>query len=128
MEKHITFLMAFHFGLGIAGIVAAFVIFVAITGGGILSGHEETMAITGGIGSAVALLVFALSVPPIIAGLALLKREPWVRFLVLIIAVLDLMSVPFGTVLGIYTIWVLSQDEAARLFSGGSLPRAAANP
>jgi hypothetical protein len=120
MEKHITLLMAFHFGLGIAGIVAACILFLAITGGGLLSGDQEAIAITGGIGSAVALLIFILSLPPIVAGFALLKREPWVRFLVLIIAVLDLMSIPFGTVLGVYTIWVLSQDQVVRLFSGGS--------
>jgi hypothetical protein len=122
MEKHVSLVMAFHFGLGIAGILAACIVFVAVTGGGILSGDEEAIAITGGVGSAVALLVFFLSLPPIIAGFALLKREPWVRFVVLIVAVLDLMSVPFGTILGIYTIWVLSQDEAAELFARGSKP------
>jgi hypothetical protein len=122
MEKHVSLVMAFHFGLGIAGILAACIVFVAVTGGGILSGDEEAIAITSGVGSAVALLVFILSLPPIIAGFALLKREPWVRFVVLIVAVLDLMSVPFGTILGIYTIWVLSQDEAAALFARGSEP------
>lgn len=128
MEKHITLLMAFHFGLGIAGVIAACIVFVAITGGGLLSGDQEAIAITGGVGSAVALLIFVLSLPPLIAGFALLKREPWVRMLVLIVAVLDLMSVPFGTILGVYTIWVLSQDDAAKLFSGGSRQPTAANP
>ena len=33
--------------------------------------------------------------------------EPWARVLALILAFLDLINVPFGTALGVYTLWVL---------------------
>jgi hypothetical protein len=120
MEKHVSLVMAFHFGLGIAGMLAASIVFVVVTGGGLISGDDQAIAITGGVGTAIALLVSILSLPPIIAGFLLLKRDSWVRFAVLVIAVLDLMSIPFGTVLGAYTIWVMSKDETAKLFTGGS--------
>jgi len=41
------------------------------------------------------------------AGWGLLQREPWARVLALILAFLDLINVPFGTALGVYTLWVL---------------------
>ena len=41
------------------------------------------------------------------AGWGLLQREPWARVLTLILAFLALIHVPFGTVLGVYTLWVL---------------------
>jgi len=41
------------------------------------------------------------------AGWGLLQREPWARVLALILAFLDLINVPLGTALGVYTLWVL---------------------
>lgn len=53
----------------------------------------------------------------------LFQREPWARMLGLVIGFLALLRFPFGTALGIYTIWVLlpehSGQEYARL-SGAS--------
>lgn len=43
----------------------------------------------------------------IIAGWGLLERQPWARVLAIVLACLNLLSMPFGTALGIYTLWVL---------------------
>jgi hypothetical protein len=58
-----------------------------------------------------------LSIPGVIGGIGLLKRKPWARILVLILAVFDLLNVPIGTAVGVYTIWVLIQEETEQLFS-----------
>jgi hypothetical protein len=42
-----------------------------------------------------------------IAGWGLLSREPWARMLAIILGAVSLVDVPFGTALGIYTLWVL---------------------
>jgi len=63
----------------------------------------------------VALLVF--SAPQIIGGIGLLKGQPWARILMIVVSALGLMSVPIGTALGIYGLWVLLNEETARLFS-----------
>ncbi|HEX6805085.1 MAG TPA: zinc ribbon domain-containing protein [Terriglobales bacterium] len=42
-----------------------------------------------------------------IAGYGLLQREPWARVLTLILGFLALIHIPFGTALGVYTLWVL---------------------
>ena len=41
------------------------------------------------------------------AGYGLLHREPWARIMSIVLAFFALFSVPFGTALGIYTLWVL---------------------
>lgn len=41
------------------------------------------------------------------AGWGLLQRESWARMLTLVLAFLSLFNFPFGTALGIYSMWVL---------------------
>jgi hypothetical protein len=42
----------------------------------------------------------------------LFQREPWARVLGLVIGFLALVRPPFGTALGIYTVWVLLPQQA----------------
>lgn len=44
-------------------------------------------------------------------GVGLMHRRPWARVLAIILGVLALFHPPFGTALGIYTLWVLLADE-----------------
>ncbi len=44
-------------------------------------------------------------------GLGLMQRRPWARTAAIILGVLALLHPPFGTALGIYTLWVLLADE-----------------
>jgi hypothetical protein len=57
--------------------------------------------------SCVAILVLAKGVLGFLAGWGLLQRESWARMLTLVLAFLALFNIPFGTALGIYTLWVL---------------------
>jgi hypothetical protein len=43
----------------------------------------------------------------IAAGLGLIQRQDWGRVLAIVLAVISLFNIPFGTALGIYTLWVL---------------------
>ena len=117
MEKHVTFVGALRIGLGTLGILAAMIVFAAVVGGGLISGDREAIRITAIVGPVVAFFLVLLSVPGIIGGIGLLKWKSWARFLVLILAVLDLFNIPIGTALGIYTIWVLMRDETVQLFA-----------
>ena len=43
-----------------------------------------------------------------LAGWGLLNRQPWARLLAIILGVISLFfHIPFGTALGVYTLWVL---------------------
>lgn len=43
----------------------------------------------------------------IITGWGLLERRPWARMMAIVIGCIFLIDMPFGTALGIYTLWVL---------------------
>jgi len=57
-------------------------------------------------------LILLRGVAGIIAGVGLLQRAPWGRIWALVMGFISLISVPFGTALGIYTIWVLLASGA----------------
>jgi len=42
-----------------------------------------------------------------LAGWGLLQRQSWARLLTIVLSFLALFNVPFGTALGIYSLWVL---------------------
>ena len=46
------------------------------------------------------------------AGWGLLERESWARTLTLVLGILALFNLPLGTILGIYTLWVLMSPSA----------------
>ena len=57
--------------------------------------------------SFIAILILLRSFAGFIAGWGLLQSEPWARILTLVVGVVSLFSIPFGTALGIYSLWVL---------------------
>jgi hypothetical protein len=57
----------------------------------------------------VTVVAVALSV---FVGWSLLNRKPWGRTLAIVAAVLALLKFPFGTALGIYTLWVMAPGES----------------
>lgn len=61
-------------------------------------------------GIGMALLVFAGI--GIAAGCGLLARQPWARMLAIIFGAVSLIDIPFGTAIGIYTLWVLLPAES----------------
>jgi hypothetical protein len=46
----------------------------------------------------------------------IIKYKAWARILAIVLALLNLILFPIGTVIGIYTLWVMFNDEAEALF------------
>lgn len=55
----------------------------------------------------VAALIFSLlfSLPPLLAGYAMLKRKRWAKVMGVIAACFEALSMPFGTALAVYSLW-----------------------
>ena len=53
------------------------------------------------------LFLMATAVVGVITGWGLLERRPWARMLAIVLGCVFLVDMPFGTALGIYTLWVL---------------------
>lgn len=125
MEKHIQVLGILHIVYSAFGILIGVFVLILFAGIGVFVGSipdvpppasEGVPAILTVIGLVVASLVFLFSVPGIIGGIGLLKRQEWGRILALIVGFFDLLHIPLGTALGVYTIWVLMNDETIRFF------------
>lgn len=58
-----------------------------------------------------AILVIFMTIPSLVAGIGLLARQRWAMVLALVLGCFKLFSFPIGTAIGIYTIWVYSEDQ-----------------
>lgn len=54
----------------------------------------------------------------LLAAWALMERQPWARMLILVLGFLAVLRFPFGTALGIYTIWVLLPVPCGQEYEG----------
>jgi hypothetical protein len=46
-----------------------------------------------------------------------MRLRPWARIAGIVICILSLMMVPFGTIVGLYGLWVLFNKDSERLFN-----------
>lgn len=118
IEKHITLVGVFHIVYHALGVLVGILLFVVMAFIGNMVDDPEAMRILWLFGTFFATFLIVLSVPGIIGGVWLLKRKEWARILTLIVGALGLVDIPLGTALGVYTIWVLIQDEAVAACRG----------
>jgi hypothetical protein len=57
------------------------------------------------------LIIVFLALPALVAGIGLVAEKPWALILALVIGCLNIFSFPFGTAIGIYTIWVYAENN-----------------
>jgi hypothetical protein len=117
MKQHIDILGWLYVVFGVIGFLVALFVFAVIGGAGVLTRDMHAAALLTLIGFFVAILVAVFSIPNIVVGWGLLKRKSWSRVAALILGCLGLLSFPFGTALGIYSLWALTQPESERLLS-----------
>ena len=118
-ETHVSIVAWLHVGLSILGFCVAALVFLFFVVVGLLLAADEaaSLGILAVIGTVVGGFLFLLSVPGLVGGIGLLKRQDWARLLVIIISVLHLFNVPVGTAVGVYSLWALTRQETAALFS-----------
>jgi hypothetical protein len=118
MQQHITILGWLYLIFGALGLLGGLFVLLGAGIAGVAAGAQGEAGaglLAGGIMLFVAILVAVLSVPNLIAGWGLLKRKSWSRILAIVLGVISLISIPIGTLLGIYTIWALTKPESQAL-------------
>jgi cation transport ATPase len=63
------------------------------------------------------IVILLVAIPSVIGGWGILAQRKWAMTLVLILGCLKLFSFPFGTALGIYTIWVYVEENRLQRMS-----------
>ena len=75
--------------------------------------------------SVIACLILLKAASGFIAGWGLLQREPWARVVALVLGFISLFNVPFGTAVGVYTLWVLLPAQSQAEYDTMASARAA---
>lgn len=117
MDQHLKILGILHiawnlFSLIIGGCVVVFVVWA-----GLISGEGGEIAFTSLVALVIGAALLVFVVPGLVGGIGILYRKSWARIILLIYGALSLLNFPFGTALGIYTFWVLLNDETQRLLT-----------
>ena len=122
METHVKVLGALQIALGALGLLAAIVLVVVFgVASGVVASVDDpgaaiALPIIGLTGTALVAFLLVLSLPNIIAGIGLIRLRPWARIAGIVLSILGLTVFPFGTIVGVYGIWVLFSKETERLF------------
>lgn len=66
----------------------------------------------------VGIYLFVKSFIGLVAGVGLLQRRRWARILAIVMGALALLNIPFGTALGVYTLWTLFSPESQQEYEG----------
>ena len=123
MDKHVNITGIGWIVFGAMGLIAGIIVAMALLGTGMIvgiAGGIEDSEVPIGILSIIGILVggglIIFSIPDMIAGIGLLKYKEWARILTLVLSIINLINIPFGTIIGGYSLWVLFNKDTIPLF------------
>lgn len=120
MEKHLRILSVLFIVFGSLQFIVGIFVWVYLGSTGLMT-QEAGGAFAGGartIGTLLGVAAIVMGLASLAGAVGLMKSQRWARVLLLVLSFLDLVSIPLGTALGIYGIWVLMKDETDALFPG----------
>lgn len=117
MAKHVDLIAILWIALGVFTFFGGFVVFWVLFGISFVPdiGYEAPVILRT-VGAGIVIFLLILSIPKIIAGIGLMKRQEWGRILTLIVAFLSILNFPLGTALAIYSFVILIKEETIQLF------------
>ena len=131
--EHLNLLSIFHYVVGgLAALFSFFPLFYSLIGGFLLyaaqhpgpNNQEPPPAFLGWIFIVLGAVFFlggvTIAICILIAGRCLSRRKSY--SFALVMACIECLFVPFGTILGIFTIVALSRESVKALFSGAQTP------
>jgi hypothetical protein len=123
MDTHVKILGALEIALSSCALIGALVLMIVFGGAmgivGASGDHDAALAmpIIGLTGFALVSFLLVVGLPGFIVGIGLLQRRPWARIGGIVVSIVSLPGIPFGTALGIYGLWVLFSKETEQLFA-----------
>ena len=117
MDLHIKILGILYVIFGFLRILLGIAVITLLTIGGIASLDTRILALLGIAGTVIGTILIVFGLARVISGIGLLLRKKWSRVYGIIMAILSLLSIPFGTMLGVYGLWVLFKPESEQLLT-----------
>ena len=116
MQKHITVVAVLHIGLSIIGLLLGVGLYLLLVGIGFVQDDYQASGILTIVGTVIGIFFVVISIPGLIGGIGLLSYRPWARITIMVVSAVHLINIPFGTIIGGYSLWVLVNDETQKLF------------
>ncbi len=117
MKKHVTIVGVIHIAFGVLGLIGAMTAFFVFNfAKGFVSNEEIPTMVLSILGLSIPLLIGFMSTLGLVGGIGLMAYKNWARYIVIIVAALGCLNIPIGTLKGVYSLWVLLQDETIKLF------------
>ncbi len=117
MKKHVTVVGAIHIGFGLIGLMGALAVFFALKfAAGFVEGENVPEVVLKFLSVSLPVLIGFTSTLGLVGGIGLLSVQPWARYLIIVVAALGCLNIPIGTLKGVYSLWVLLQDDTIKLF------------
>jgi len=79
-------------------------------------GGHVAAGVTAALFTVLAIIAIVWGVAHVIVGVPLRAKRPWARLMGLTLGAVDLLLLPYGTALGIYTLWVLLSEQGRDVF------------
>ena len=123
MHTHVKVVGALNVVLGAFGLLIAAATMLIFGGAtwlvGAAGGPDAATAIPilGLTGAALSTFLLVLSLPALVIGVGLLQRRAWARVAGIVISLFNLFNFPFGTLVGVYGLWVLFAKDTERVFT-----------
>lgn len=124
MANHVKILGAIYIALSALSLLVALFVAMAVGTAGAIVGTAAdpndaavALPIIGIAGSALVAFLVVVSLPGLVAGIGLLKMRPWARIVGIVVAILSLLNIPLGTIVGVYGLWVLFNKETEQILS-----------
>jgi len=115
MHKEIELLGALHIAISILYTLVFSAIYAVLFSKGFFSGKESSANIQLVIFAVVGAFLLLFAISGVIAALGIIRSRPWAQMMILILGCLNLICVPLGTALGVYTIWIFMHSEKSGL-------------
>jgi len=107
MRKHVRILGWLQLCLGVLDLLLGLAAFGFLSGLGVLSGDVAALGVLSIIGGFAGAFMLIMALPNLICGIGLLANwGGWVIVLAVILGLFNLLKVPFGTAIAIYTFWI----------------------
>jgi hypothetical protein len=128
-QQDLRLLGALYTIVGVLNLIMAVVLFAAMGAEAVLSGNARAVidTMTSDVRLVVASVSLLAGLLTFTGGIGLLKQKSWAWGLVWVLACMSLLSVPIGTALGAYALWVLTRSEVRQSLgvdANGSVMRA----
>jgi len=118
MKKHVAVVGAIQIGFGFIGLVGALAVFFGLNfAKGVVGNEEIPSMVLGFLMVSLPLLIGFLATLGLVGGIGLLSFQSWARYIVMIVSAIGCLNIPIGTLAGVYSLWVLLQEETIQLFN-----------